>query len=32
LHGVLGEIEVAEDPDQRGDRPSRLATEQAVDS
>jgi hypothetical protein len=32
LDGVLGEIEVAEDPDQRGDRPPRLAPEQAVDN
>jgi hypothetical protein len=32
LDGVFGEIEVAEDPDQRGDRPPRLAPEQAVDS
>ena len=31
LHGLLGEVEVAEHPDQRGDRPPRLAPEQAVD-
>jgi hypothetical protein len=31
LDGVLGGVEVPEDPDQGGDRPSRLAPEQAVD-
>jgi hypothetical protein len=31
LDRLLGEIEVAEDPDKRGDRPPRLAPEQAVD-
>jgi hypothetical protein len=31
LHGVLGEVEVAEHPDQGRDRPPRLAPEQAVD-
>ena len=31
LDRVLGEVEVAEDPDQGGDRPSRLSPEQAVD-
>ena len=31
LHGLLGEVEVAEDADERRDRPSRLAPEQAVD-
>ena len=31
LHGLLGEVEVAEHPDERRDRPSRLAPEQAVD-
>jgi hypothetical protein len=32
LHGLLGKVEVAEDADQRGDRPSRLAPEQAIDN
>jgi hypothetical protein len=31
LDRVLGEVEVAEDADQRGDRPSRLVAEQAID-
>ena len=31
LHRLLGEVEVAENADERGDRPSRLAPEQAVD-
>jgi hypothetical protein len=31
LDGLLGEIEVAQDADQRGDRPSLLLAEQAVD-
>jgi hypothetical protein len=31
LHRLLGEVEVAEDPDQGCDRPPRLAPEQAVD-
>ena len=31
LHRLLGEVEVAEDADERGDRPPRLAPEQAVD-
>ncbi len=31
LHRLLGEVEVAEHADQGGDRPSRLAPEQAVD-
>ena len=31
LHGLLGEVEVAENPDEGGDRPPRLAPEQAVD-
>ena len=31
LHRLLGEVEVAEDPDQARDRPSRLVPEQAVD-
>ena len=31
LHRLLGEVEVAEHPDERGDRPSRLLAEQAVD-
>jgi len=31
LDGVLGEVEVAQDPDQRGDRSSLLRSEQAVD-
>ena len=31
LNRVLGEVEVAEDADQGGDRPPRLAPEQAVD-
>jgi hypothetical protein len=32
LHRVLGEVEIAQDPDQRGDRPPRLPPEQAVDN
>ena len=32
LDGLLGEVEVAEDADERRDRPSRLLAEQAVDS
>ena len=31
LHRLLGEVEVAEDADQAGDRPPRLVPEQAVD-
>jgi hypothetical protein len=31
LDGLLGEVEVAGDPDQRGDRPALLLAEQAVD-
>jgi len=31
LDRLLGEVEVAEDPDERRDRPSRLEPEQAVD-
>jgi len=31
LDRILGGVEIAEDPDQRGDRPPRLAPEQAVD-
>jgi hypothetical protein len=31
LDRVLGEVEVAENADQRGDRPSRLVAEQAID-
>jgi hypothetical protein len=31
LDRLLGEVEVAEDADQGGDRPSRLAPEQAID-
>ena len=31
LDGLLGEVEVAEDADERRDRPSRLLAEQAVD-
>jgi hypothetical protein len=31
LNGLLGKVEVAEDPDQGGDRPSRLTPEQAID-
>ena len=31
LDGFLGEVEVAEDADQRRDRPSLLLAEQAVD-
>jgi hypothetical protein len=31
LNGLLGQVEVAENPDQGGDRPSRLAPEQAID-
>ena len=32
LDRILGGVEVAEDADQRGDRPPRLAPEQAVDA
>ena len=31
LHRLFGKVEVAEDPDQGGDRPPRLAPEQAID-
>jgi len=31
LHRILGEVEVAEDADERGNCPSRLLAEQAVD-
>jgi hypothetical protein len=31
LDRVLGEVEVAQDPDQRGDRAPLLGSEQAVD-
>ena len=31
LHRLLGAVEVAEDVGENGDRPSRLAPEQAVD-
>src|SRR5262249_1639074 len=31
LHRLLGEVEVAEDTDQRRDRPTRFLTEQAID-
>ncbi len=31
LHRLLGEVEVAEDADERRDRPSLLLAEQAVD-
>jgi hypothetical protein len=31
LYRLLGEVEVAEDADERRDRPSRLLSEQAVD-
>jgi hypothetical protein len=31
LDGLLGEVEVTEDPDQARDRPPRLVAEQAVD-
>ena len=31
LHGLLGEVEVAGQPDERRDRPSALFAEQAVD-
>jgi hypothetical protein len=31
LHGLLSEIEVTEDPDERRDRPPRFLPEQAVD-
>jgi hypothetical protein len=31
LHRVLGEIEIAQDPDQGRDRPTLLVPEQAVD-
>jgi hypothetical protein len=32
LDGLLGAVEIAEDAGQNGDRPSRLASEQAVDN
>lgn len=31
MHGLFGQIEIAEDPDQGRDRPSLLLAEQAVD-
>src|SRR6266513_724032 len=31
LYRLLGEVEVAEDPDERSDRPPRLLAEQAID-
>jgi hypothetical protein len=31
LHRLLGEVEIAEEADEGGDRPSRLAPEQAVE-
>lgn len=32
MHGLFGQIEIAEDPDQGRDRPSLLLPEQAIDN